>query len=124
MAQFLQMDPVKRDYVVPNGSPIPSDRIEERAFFALAIPRLNYIYGSEHDGSDLYLFENAKKIPETDRLYATRATQALNDQLVARGDATAVQVRNLSSTRTGTSNQIDIQPNQKSISTALSFTPV
>lgn len=118
------MDPVKRDYVVVNGSPVASDRIYERAYFALAIPRLNWLYGSVHDGSDLYLFQNSKRVPETDRLYATRATQALNDQVVARGDATQVQVSNIASSRSGTSNEIDIQPNQKSISSVLSFSPV
>lgn len=124
MSQFLQMDPVKRDYVSKNGSPVPSDRIEDRSYFALAIPRLNWLYGDEHTGSDLWLLPNAKRVPENDKLFAARAAQALTDQVINRGDATEVQVSNLATSRSGTSNQISIQPNQQSISTALAFSPV
>lgn len=39
MAQNLQIDPVTKDYVIVNGSPVASDRVLEACYFALLIPQ-------------------------------------------------------------------------------------
>lgn len=124
MAQNLELDPTKRDYVVVAGSPVPTDRVFEKAYFALAIPRLQWLYGDARLGSDLYLFQNTKRVPETDQLFAARATQAIQTQLVDTGEVVDVVVTNIASSRSGSSNNISMRPNQKSLSTRLAFDPV
>lgn len=123
MAQNLKLDPAKRDYIVIAGSPVPTNRVFEKAYFALAIPRLKYLYGTG-EGSDLNLFQNTKRVPETDQLYAARARQAIEGQLVASGEVASVEVTNIATSRQGTSNNIVLQPNQQSLSTQLAFEPV
>ncbi len=126
MSQNLMLDPSKRDYVVPNGSPVATDRLYEKAYFALMIPRLRWMYGfgDASLGSDLHLFRNSKKVPESEQLYAQRATRAIEAQLVANGEVAAVNVTNIASSRSGMSNNIALQPNKQSLSTRVAFDPV
>jgi hypothetical protein len=124
MAQNLALDPILRDYIVPNGSPIPDDSVYPRAYYGLSIPRNNWLFGSEYVGSDLFLFQNTKRLNSTDALYASRATQAITDQLIASGNAVETLVTNLQDTPDGTLNQIAIQPAQQTLSSVLAFNPV
>lgn len=124
MAQNLMLDPAKKDYIIVQGSPVPSDRVEEKAFIALMIPKNQWLYADAGDGSDLHLFKNVKRISSIEQLFASRSIQAITDQLIKNGDALDVSVQNLASSRTGTSNNISIVPNQKNISTSLGFNPV
>lgn len=124
MAQNLQLDPKKRDYILVQGSPVPSDRVLEAAYYALLIPRDKWLYGVDNQGSYLYLFRNSKRTSSTEQIFAARATDAINTQLIQTGQAKAVSVYNLASSRNGTSNEIDIVPNQQQISNQLNFNPV
>ena len=84
MAQNLQLDPTKKDYVVVNGSPVPSDRVEEAAYIALAIPQGNWLYGEADQGSLLYTLRQ-KRLTTVDLNFASYADEALRRQLVDRG---------------------------------------
>ena len=59
MAQNIQIDPVKRDYVFSNGSPVPSDRVLEACFYAMLIPQniTMYPYLQSGQGSLLYTLD-------------------------------------------------------------------
>jgi len=126
MSQNLMLEPSKKDYVVENGSPVATDRLYEKAYYALLIPRLRWLYGFGDAalGSDLYLFRNSKRVPESNQLYAARATRAIEQQLVANGEVSLVNVTNIASSRSGMSNNIALQPNQQSLSTRVAFDPV
>lgn len=123
MAQNLKLDPKKRDYVVVNGSPIPSDRIEEAAYYALTIPQGAWLYGQPDQGSLLYTL-TGKRVGTIEQAFASFANDAIKRQLVDTGKATAVQTENLQATRTGTSNQVEIIPNTKQIATQFNFNSV
>lgn len=121
MSQNLRLDPLKKDYVLQNGSPVPTDEVQEAAYYALMIPRDHWMYGESGQGSELYKFKNAKRISSTEKLFADRVIDALYTQLVSPGIASFVDVKNLDSNRNGTSNEIDIVPNEQNIATALGF---
>jgi phage gp46-like protein len=124
MAQNLQIDPVAKDYVVVNGSPIESDRVEEKAYIALQIPQGEYLYGVTGQGSFLYTLANQKRDASVEQEFNALASDAIQKQLVNTGDATAQQVSNIAASRTGSSNQISIVPAQTSLSNQLNFTSV
>lgn len=124
MAQNLQIDPVKKDYVFQNGSPIPSNRVLEAAYYALLIPQNNWLYGIPNQGSLLYTMENTKRSSQVEQLFASFARDAINSQVVNNGQAKGVGIKNLSSSRTGTSNQVEIIPSAVAVSTQFSFNPV
>jgi len=124
MAQNLQIDPVKKDYVVVNGSPVPSDRVEEASYFALTIPQGRWLYGLPSQGSQLFTLLNSKRLPNIDPLFATYAQDAIQRNVVDAGKASAVEVQNIATSRTGTSNQIEVIPAQSQLSQQFNFTPV
>lgn len=125
MAQNSKLDPVLKDYVVVNGSPVTSDDIYEPAYYALAIPRNQWQNAEDsNEGSDLYEFQNAKRLNDTEQLFAARANKAIQDQLIATGRAVQVETTNISSSPSGTSNNIAIQPSQQNISSQFAFTPI
>lgn len=124
MAQNLQLDPVKKDYVVENGSPVPSDRVEEACYYALTIPEGNWLYGVSGQGSLLYTLEQKKRANDVELKFATYSTDAIKRQVVATGKASDVAVRNLAVSPTGTSNQIEVIPAQSQLSNQLNFIPV
>lgn len=124
MAQNLQIDPKTRDYVMVNGSPVPSDRIFEKAYIALMIPQNKWLYGQVGQGSFLYLLQNQKNSPSTAQSYAAWASDAINRQLIQTGDVSAVQVKNTQSTPSGTANEIDVVPSNTQLSQQFLFTPV
>jgi phage gp46-like protein len=123
MAQNLQLDPTKRDYVVVNGSPVASDRVEEASYIALAIPQGAWLYGTADQGSLLWTLEQ-KRLTTTEQKYASYATDALKRQLIDKGLASAAQVGNIAASRTGTSNQIEVIPSAKQVSTQFNFNAV
>lgn len=124
MSQFLKMNPTLRDYVFLNGSPIPSDRIEERAYFSLALPKNNWLYGDVNDGSLLYKLQGIKRTGSVEQTYASYAQDALRIQMINRGFAQSSSVTNLAATQTGTLNQIDIVPAAVQPQSQLNFVPV
>lgn len=124
MSQYLQMDPVKRDYVVVNGSPVPSDRILEQAYFALAIPKNNWLYGGADQGSLLYQLEGVKRSTSIEQQFASFAKDAIDLQLIQTGKASAVSVANIATSTTGTSNQVNIVPQTTQTSSQLNFNSV
>ena len=124
MAQNLQMDPVARDYVLLNGSPIPSDRVEESGYFALAIPQDKWVHGVAGQGSLLYSLQNVKRSGAIEQQYAAYALDAINSQVVSTGKAKAVQVQNIAASRTGSSNKIEIIPASTQLSAQLNFISV
>lgn len=124
MAQNLKFDPVKKDYVLDQGSPIPSDSVLEKAYYALAIPQNAWLYGVVGQGSFLYTLENIKRKASIEQQYAAFAQDALKRQLVETGDATATQTFNVQATRTGTSNQTEVVPAAQQLASQLSFVPV
>jgi hypothetical protein len=124
MGQNWKFDPVKRDYVLEQGRPVATDRIEETVYFVLMIPRGQWIYGLPGQGSELFKFVGAKRVASTDQLFAARAIQAIESQVIAQGRARQVETRNLESTRTGTSNQITVVPLESELSAQFKLKPV
>lgn len=124
MAQYLEMDPTTQDYVFNKGSPIPSDRILEAAYFALTVPKNAWLYGVLGQGSLLYTLEGIKRTPSVEQQFASFAKDAINLQLVNTGQAQGVGVKNLEVSRTGTSNQIEVIPTATQIASQLEFNPV
>lgn len=124
MAQNLQLDPVKKDYVVINGSPVPSDRVEEASYFALAIQQGKWLYGQVSQGSQLYTLLNQKRTAAIDQLFATYSQDAIKRNVIDTGKASAVQTGNIATSRTGTSNQIEVIPASSQLSNQLNFSPV
>ena len=125
MAQNLQLDPTKRDYVLDqNGSPVASSRVEEAVYFALTIPQDNWLYGSDNQGSKLFTLNNVKRTLSIEQQISSYANDAIDRQVVATGQATAAQVRNLEATRTGTLNKIEVIPAQVQVSDQLNFASV
>lgn len=124
MAQNLKLNPVLRDYEVVNGSPIPSDRVEEAAYYALKIPEGKYLYGETGQGSYLYTLENQKRDRSIEQNFAALARDAIKRQLIDTGIATKQEISVLETTRTGSSNQIKIEPAQTNLSDELDFVSV
>lgn len=124
MSQNLMLDPVKRDYVIVDGSPVPTDRVLEKCYFALRIPENAWLYGVAGQGSLLYTLQNAKRTSNVEQQFAEYSRDAIKRQVINTGDATDTQITNLSSSRTGTSNQIEVIPSQVQLSAQLDFVPV
>lgn len=124
MAQNLQLDPKKKDYVVENGSPIASDRVLEAAYYAITIPQGQWLYGTIDQGSLLYTLANKKRFGTTEQNFEAYAVNAINKQVVETGQAKRAQVTNIEATRTGTVNKIDVQPSDVQISNQINFIPV
>lgn len=124
MAQNLQMNPTARDYIVVNGSPVPSDRVLEACYYALLIPRNKWLYGAPGQGSLLYTLEGVKRTASIEQEFAAFASDAIQTQVVDTGQATAQAVQNLAATPTGTVNQIGVVPSNTQLSNQLNFVPV
>lgn len=124
MAQNLKFDPAKRDYVVVNGSPVPSDDVKDAAYIALLIPKNKWLYGTPDQGSYLYTLANQKRTSSVEADFAAYTKDALTIQLVKTGKATEFATRNLDATPTGTSNQIGVVPNETQLSNKLKFVGV
>lgn len=124
MSQNLQLNPITRDYVLNQGSPIPSDRVLEACYYALTIPQGRWLYGLPGQGSKIYLLENVKRTSSVEQQFSAYASAAIQAQVINTGQATAVQVKNLATSRTGTSNQINVIPANTQLSNQLNFIPV
>jgi phage gp46-like protein len=124
MSQNLKLDPTKKDYVVVDGLPVASDRIEEQAYFALLIPQGKWLYGAPDQGSLLYTLQNRRKGASVDGDFASFARDAVQRQLIATGLAKDVNVVNAESTREGTSNQVQVVASESQLSQQLKFNPV
>lgn len=124
MAQNLQIDPVKQDYVIENGSPVPSDRVEEAVYFALQIPQGKWLYGQPGQGSLLFTLANQRRNSGVELNFASYASDAIRRQVINTGQATDAQVKNIQATRTGTSNQIEVKPSNTQLSNQLNFVSV
>lgn len=124
MAQNLQLDPVKQDYVIENGSPVPTDRVLEACYYAMLIPENNWLYGVPGQGSLLYTLEKTKRNASVEQQFSAYTQAAINSQVIAPGKATASQVSNLSVSRNGSSNQVSVIPSNVQLSGQLSFNPV
>jgi phage gp46-like protein len=107
-----------------NGSPVPSDRVLEASYYALAIPEMQWLYGVPGQGSLLYTLANQRRTSSVEQNYAVLANAAIQRQVITPGLATAVQTENLQTTRTGTSNQIEVIPSQAVASTQFNFSSV
>jgi len=124
MPQFLQMDPVAQDYVVVNGSPVETDDITQRVYMDVSIPKAAWLYGQTAQGSLLYTLEKAKRTALIEQQFASYVEDAVNQQSIANGYATKVGVNNIATSRTGTSNQIQVVPTTVPVSSTLSFVSV
>jgi hypothetical protein len=124
MAQNLELDPVRQDYIVINGSPVPTDRVLEACYYPMLIPQNNWLYVNPGQGSLLYTLEGIKRAASVEQQFAAYTQQAIQSQVIATGKATASQVTNLSATRTASSNQVSVIPSNVQLSSQLSFNPV
>jgi hypothetical protein len=129
MAQNLQLDPngalgLAKDYVVVNGSPVPSDRVLEATYYALEIPQGQWIYGIVSQGSLLYTLQNVKRTASIEQQFAGFSQAAILANVITPGKATASQVTNQQATPTGTENLIAVQPANTQLSSQLNFVPV
>jgi phage gp46-like protein len=124
MAQNLQLDPTLQDYVLVNGSPVPSDRMEEATYFALTIPQGKGLYQTVNQGSQLYTLENIRRSSSVDQQFATLAQDAIKRNVIQPGKGTSSQVANIAFNSRATSNQIEVIPAQTELSSQLNFTPV
>lgn len=119
-----QIDPVTRDYVVVNGSPIEPDRILEACYYALVIPQGAWLHGNPEQGSLLWTLANSKRNGNVEQQFSSFAQEAIKRQVIATGKATAQQLKNIQATRSGTNNQIEVIPAQTQLSQQLNFVPV
>lgn len=124
MAQNLQLDPVKKDYIIVNGSPVPSDRVEEASYYALNIPENKWLYGVGGQGSLIYTLQNIKRTSSLEQTFAAYATDAINRQVIAAGKATNVKVVNTGISNTGSTNTIGVVPASIQLSDQLNFVSV
>lgn len=124
MAQNLQLDPVKRDYILEQGSPVPSDRVLEASYYALTIPQDKWLYGQPGQGSYLWRLANQRRHGSLEQTFAAYSNDAISRQVVKTGQATAVETQNIQATRAGTSNQIEVIPSNVQLSNQLNFESV
>ena len=124
MSQNLQLDPKKRDYVFSGGSPISSDRVFEKAYYALQIPQNNWLYGEAGQGSYLYTMNGIRRSASVEQTFSAYATSAIRRQLINTGSATQVQVSNALAEKSTTVNNVAVTPGNQQLSTQLGFTPV
>jgi len=124
MAQFLQMDPTVKDYVFQNGSPVETDDIRQRAYFALSIPKNAWLYGKTYQGSLLYQLQQVKRTGTIEQQFASLSEDALSQQLIALGYATRVGISNISTSPTLSSNQIEVVPTTTPVQSTLNFVSV
>lgn len=125
MPQNLQLDPVKRDYVLNDmGTPIESDRVEESVYYSLAIPQGQWLYGDPNQGSKLYTLENVKRTSSIEQQISGMVTDAVERQVIATGKASASRVRNTQATRTGTANIVEVIPEATQVSNQFNFVGV
>lgn len=124
MSQNLQLNPVLKDYVFVNGSPVPSDRVLEASYYAIMIPQNNWLYGNPNQGSLLYTLQNAKRTGSIEQQFAAFVNDAINRQVIQTGQAIGVETNNIATSRTGTSNQINVIPSAVSISNQFTFNPI
>jgi hypothetical protein len=124
MAQNLQLDPTKKDYVVVAGSPVPTNRVFEATYFAVMIPQGKWLYGVPGQGSDVNTLQGIKRAGGIEQLFAAYSRDAVQRQVVNNGLAQSVGIRNLSTSRTGSSNQIEVIPSAVPVATQFNFTPV
>jgi len=124
MSQNLQIDPVKKDYVFKNGSPLGSDRVLEASYYALLIPMGKYLYGSIGQGSLIYTMEGLKRNSSIDQNFAAYARDAINRQVVQTGKAKSVSITNIETTPTGTNNNISVVESENQLSNNLNFVSV
>ena len=122
--QNLILDPTKRDYIIVNGAPVPSDRILESAYYALMLPQGKYMYESENQGSLLHTLQGIKRTETIEERFSQYAKDAINRQLVSTGQATQVDVKNIQETRTGTFNNINVTPSTVQVSQQFNFVGV
>lgn len=122
--QNLKLNPTKRDYVVLNGKPVGSDDVTDAAYYSLTIPKDRWIYGEPDQGSLLYTLQNVKHSSSVEQQFATYADDAVKRQLIDTGKAVAVQSGNIQTTKTGSSNQVQIVPSVQEISNQLKFNGV
>jgi hypothetical protein len=121
MAQNIQINPVTRDYVVVNGSPVSSDRILEKAFIAITIPQGKWLYGAIGQGSLVYTLAQQKRAASLEQLFSQYTQDAIQRQLINTGQAVNSSTTNLQATRTGSSNEINVVPAATQLSNQLSF---
>lgn len=124
MAQNLQIEPKSKDYVVENGSPIPSDRVLEASYIALMIQQGKWLYGEVDQGSQLYTLSNVKRTNGIEQQFASYAEDAIKRNVIIPGKGSAVQATNLATNVRATSNQVSVIPAQTELSSQLNFTPV
>lgn len=122
--QNWTFDPVKRDYVLEQGTFVPTDRVFEKSYFILALPRTRWLYGTATQGSFLWRLKNAKRLASTEQTFSTEVNNALRLQLVAPGQALRANTSNVASSRQGTSNNINITTQEKPKTSGLSFAPI
>lgn len=121
--QNIQINPTTKDYVVVNGSPVPSDRVLESAFYALMIPQNTYLYIQPNQGSLINTLRQ-KRDSSVEQKFASYAQDALKRQLINTGLASDDDIYNISTSAVGTSNQIDIVPKTTQLSNVLNFVSV
>lgn len=124
MAQYWKIDPVKRDYVVSNGSSVSTDSVTDASYYAIQIPRGRWLYGDSNEGSDLFKLQNVKRTARVEQAFASSVQEALKVQVIADGKAVSSNVSNIDTSRYGTSNQINVVPKNLQISSQLNFIPL
>jgi len=118
------MNPLKKDYVVVNGSPVPSDSILDKAYFALTIPQGQWLYSVPGQGSLLYTLENRLRDQNLEVTFSSMVKNAIDTQLIQTGQATAVSTQNTEATPTGSANNIYVTPAATTLSGQLNFSGV
>lgn len=123
MAQNLLFDPVARDYVFQNGSP-QAGGLLETCYYPLAIPQNQWLYGVAGQGSQLYTLQNVKRTASIEQLFAGYVNTAITTQVIDNQLASAVQIINLATSSTATSNQIEVTPAATPVAAQLNFNSV
>lgn len=124
MAQNLLMNPLKKDYVVIAGSPVPSDTVLDKSYFALLIPQGKWMYSVAGQGSLLYTLQNRMRDSAIEATFSSMVKVAINTQLIKTGQASSVKTQNTETTPTGSANNISVAPAALTLSSQLNFSGV
>ena len=124
MPQFLMLDPIARDYIFQNGSPMPTDDISLRGYFDISIPKNNWLYGRPNQGSLLYTLANKKRTAVIEKLFSSYVEDAITQQSIAQGYAAKVTITNSATTSTATNNEIQIIPTTVPVTSQFDFVSV
>lgn len=116
-----KVNPASGDYVMENGAPVPTERLNEPAFYRVAVRRGQWLHAPDSSyGSDFHLVKkrfNGRDVSPLKNI-AERAVQPLLDDGRAR-DIAVEYTNQQTSNRNAASGSIHILDNQGQVTTVV-----